>query len=57
MLCHTLHGVLKARILKWFAIPFSIHGHEFEQAPGVGDGQAGLGCCSPWGHKDSDMTK
>ena len=57
MLCHTLHGVLKARILKWFAIPFSIHGHEFEQALGVGDGQAGLGCCSPWGHKDSDMTK
>ena len=28
-------------------------GHEFEQAPGVGDGKAGLVCCSPWGHKES----
>ena len=26
-------------------------GHEFEQAPGVGDGQGGLACCSPWGHQ------
>ena len=26
-------------------------GHEFEQAPGVGDGQGGLLCCSPWGHR------
>ena len=25
------------------------YGHEFEQAPGVGDGQGGLMCCSPWG--------
>ena len=25
-------------------------------APGVGDGQGGLVCCSPWGHKESDMT-
>ena len=32
-------------------------GHEFEQAPGVGDGQGSLACCSPWGHKDSDMTE
>ena len=24
---HTLHGVLKARILKWFAIPFSSRPH------------------------------
>ena len=28
-----------------------LHGHEFEQAPGVGDGQVSLACCSPWGHK------
>ena len=27
----------------------TVDGHEFEQAPGVGDGQAGLACCSPWG--------
>ena len=24
---------------------------------GVGDGQGGLVCCSPWGHKESDMTE
>ena len=23
----------------------------------VGDGQGGLACCSPWGHKKSDMTE
>ena len=34
-----------------------INGHEFEQAPGVGDGQGSLACCSPWGHKESDMTE
>ena len=32
-------------------------GHEFEQALGVGDGQASLACCSPWGRKESDMTE
>ena len=31
--------------------------HEFEQAPGVGNGQGGLACCSPWGHKESDSTE
>ena len=34
-----------------------LNGHEFEQAPGVGDGQASLVCCSPWGHKELDMTE
>ena len=28
-----------------------LNGHEFEQAPGVGDGQGRLVCCSPWGHR------
>ena len=28
-----------------------LDGHEFEQYPGVGDGQGGLACCSPWGGK------
>ena len=31
--------------------------HEFEQAPGVGDRQGHLACCSPWGHKESDTTE
>ena len=34
-----------------------LDGHEFEQAPGVGDGQGSLACCSPWGHKESDRTE
>ena len=25
--------------------------------PGVGDGQGGLACCRPWGHKELDMTE
>ena len=29
--------------------PHWLNGHEFEQALGVGDGQGGLACCSPWG--------
>ena len=28
-----------------------LNGHGFEQAPGIGDGQGGLACCSPWGRK------
>ena len=32
-------------------------GHEFEQAPGVGDGQGSLACCSLWGPRLSDMTE
>ena len=31
--------------------------HEFEYTLGVGDGQRGLACSSPWGHKESDMTE
>ena len=31
--------------------------HEFEYVLGVGDGQGGLVCCSPWDPKESDTTK
>ena len=34
-----------------------LNGHEFEPTLGVGDGQGGLECCSPWGGKESDMTE
>ena len=34
-----------------------LNGHEFEQAPGVGDGQGNLGCCSSWGLKELEMTE
>ena len=33
-----------------------LNGHEFEQTPGDSEGQGSLACCSPWGHKESDMT-
>ena len=31
--------------------------YEFEQTPGIGDGQGSLVCCSPWGHRESDTTE
>ena len=34
-----------------------LDGYEFEQAPGVGDGQGSLVCCSSWGRKESDTTE
>ena len=34
-----------------------LDGHGFEQAPGGGDGQRILVCCSPWDRKESDMTE
>ena len=30
---------------------------QWTPTPGVGDGQGGLACCGPWGHKESDMTE
>ena len=34
-----------------------LKGHEFEQASGDSEGWGSLACCSPWGHKESDMTE
>ena len=34
-----------------------LNGHEFVQAPGVGDGQGSLACSSPQFHKESDTTE
>ena len=34
-----------------------LNGHEFEQAPGGGDGLGSLACCSSWDHKELDMTE
>ena len=34
-----------------------LDGHEFEQAPGIGDGQGNLAFCSPWGCKESSMSE
>ena len=35
---------------------YRLNGHEFVQTPGDSDGQGSLACCSPWGHKEPDMT-
>ena len=34
-----------------------LNGHEFEQAPGDGEGKGSLVCCRPWGLKELDMTE
>ena len=34
-----------------------LSGHEFEQVPGVGDGQGSLACCVSWGCKELDTTE
>ena len=34
-----------------------LNGHAFEQAPGDGEGQGSLACCSLWGRKESDTTE
>ena len=41
-------------IVRWH---HQLNGREFVQTPGVGDGQGGLVCCSPWGPKASDTTE
>ena len=48
--------------MTWVKLDFSpynhqLNGHEFEQAPGVGDGQESLACHSPCGYKESDTTE
>ena len=45
-------GTTEDEMVGWYR---RLNGHEFEQAPGVGDGQGRLACCSPWCHKESDM--
>ena len=46
-------GTTEDKMVGWH---HQLDGHEFEQTPGVGDGQGGLECCSPWAHKELAMT-
>ena len=46
-------GTIEDEMVEWH---HWLNGHEFEQAPGFGDGQGGLTCCSPWVGKESDIT-
>ena len=47
-------GTTEYEVVGWHHL---LDGHEFEQAPRVGDGQGSLVCCSPWGRKELDMTE
>ena len=46
-------GTTEDEMVGWH---LQLYGHEFEQAPGVGDGQGSLACCSPWGCKVSNTS-
>ena len=46
--------MMEDEIVGW---DYRCNGHEFELAVGVGDGQEGLACYSPWGRKELDMTE
>ena len=44
----------KDEMVRWH---HHLDGHESEQTPGVGDGQGGMVCCSPWSHKKLDTNE
>ena len=47
-------GMTKDEMVGWY---HQLSGHEFEWTLGVGDGQGGQACCSPWGCKELDTTE
>ena len=47
-------GMTEDEMVGWH---HQLNRHEFGWSPGVGDGQGGLACCSPWGLKELDMTE
>ena len=47
-------GTTEDEMVGWH---YQLDGLEFEQPWGVSDGQGSLACCSPWGHKESDMIE
>ena len=47
-------GMTEDEMVGWH---HQLNGHEFEWTLGVGDGQGGLACCSPWGRKESHVTE
>ena len=48
------NGMREDEMIGWH---HQIDGYEFEQAPGVGDGQGSLVYGNPWGNTESDMTE
>ena len=47
-------GAAEDEMFRWH---HRLNGHESEKTPGDDEGQNSLVCCSPWGRKESDMTK
>ena len=47
-------GATEDNMVEWH---HPLNGREFEQTPGVDDRQGSLVCCSPWGHKESDISE
>ena len=47
-------GMTEDEMVRWH---HQLYGYEYEQAPGVGDGQGSLMCCSPRGRKGLDTTE
>ena len=47
-------GTTEGEMVGWH---HRLSGYEFEQPPGVGNGQGSLACCNPWGRKESDTTE
>ena len=47
-------GMTEHEVVGWY---HRLNGHESESTLGVGDGQGGLECCSPWGRKELDTTE
>ena len=47
-------GMIEDEMVGWH---HQLDGHEFEQTSGNSEGQRSLVCCSPWGHKELDLTK
>ena len=50
----NMKGTIEDEMVGWH---HRFNGQEFEQTPGDNEGQGSLECCSPWGHKESDMTE
>ena len=47
-------GTTEDEMVGWH---YRLNGHEFEQAPGDGEGQGSLACCCPWDRKELDTTE
>ena len=46
--------VTEDEMVGWY---HQLNGHEFKQTLGDSEGQGSLACCSPWGHRESNMSE